>query len=269
MVCKMVKRGVLGAALGAGALALLFGTAAPSYVKTAFHGVRQSVKDGVPPEFQVQRAKQQLADLTPAILKCSENVARADVKVEKLQEEILAGRADLDRQAKSIVALREKLDTNEQLASQSAPSKGRVKVELARRYDRYKAAQKVLADKEQTLELRKKAVEAARDQLSNMLAAREALKVKIEGIETKLNQVRAAEAASEVSIDDSALARLKETVSDLEEQVEVMDRVTAAQQKLVDVPQESLVEDRDIASEVDAEFGQPAPAPAVAGEKPL
>ncbi len=41
MMCAMVKKGLLGAALGTGALFLVFGTSAPSYVKTAFHKVRQ------------------------------------------------------------------------------------------------------------------------------------------------------------------------------------------------------------------------------------
>ena len=49
MVCSMVKKGLLGAALGAGALFLVFGTSAPSYVKTAFHKVRQNVKESVDP----------------------------------------------------------------------------------------------------------------------------------------------------------------------------------------------------------------------------
>ena len=53
MLCKMVKKGVLGAALGAGALALLFGTAAPSYVKTAFHKIRHSARDSVGVQFRI------------------------------------------------------------------------------------------------------------------------------------------------------------------------------------------------------------------------
>ena len=42
MVCSIVKKGLLGAALGAGTLFLVFGTSAPSYIKTAFCKVRQS-----------------------------------------------------------------------------------------------------------------------------------------------------------------------------------------------------------------------------------
>ena len=49
MVCSMVKKGVLGAVLGAGTLFLVFGTSAPSYVKTAFHKFRQGAKTQFPP----------------------------------------------------------------------------------------------------------------------------------------------------------------------------------------------------------------------------
>ena len=57
MVCKMVKKGVIGAALTAGALYLAFGTHAPSYVRTAFHKVRHTAKDSVPIQFDIERAR--------------------------------------------------------------------------------------------------------------------------------------------------------------------------------------------------------------------
>ena len=67
MVCKMVKKGVLGAALTAGALYLAFGTSAPSYVRTAFHKVRHNAKDSVPIQFEIDRARDEIASLEPAI----------------------------------------------------------------------------------------------------------------------------------------------------------------------------------------------------------
>jgi hypothetical protein len=51
MVCSMVKKGLLGAALTAGGLFLVFGTSAPSYVRTAFHKMRHNAKDAVPVQF--------------------------------------------------------------------------------------------------------------------------------------------------------------------------------------------------------------------------
>ncbi len=61
MVCKMVKKGVIGAALTAGALYLAFGTHAPSYVRTAFHKVRHTAKDSVPIQFDIERARDEIA----------------------------------------------------------------------------------------------------------------------------------------------------------------------------------------------------------------
>ena len=53
MVCSMIKKGLLGAALAAGTLFLVFGTSAPSYVKTAFHKMRQTAKDSIDPRFEI------------------------------------------------------------------------------------------------------------------------------------------------------------------------------------------------------------------------
>ena len=57
MVCSLVKKGLLGAALGAGTLFLVFGTSAPSYVKTAFYKMRQTAKDSIDPRFEIERAR--------------------------------------------------------------------------------------------------------------------------------------------------------------------------------------------------------------------
>src|SRR6185437_11718574 len=52
MGCSLIKKVLVGTALGAGALYLAFGTSAPSYVKTAFHKVRHNAKSAVPVQFE-------------------------------------------------------------------------------------------------------------------------------------------------------------------------------------------------------------------------
>lgn len=274
MMCKMVKRGVLGAAIGAGALALLFGTAAPSHVKTAFHSFRQGVKSSLSPEYQIKVARQQLADLDPAITRCTVDVARAEVRVEALEGELVAARERLDRDGKAILALRQHLDTGDvRLTSNISYTKAEVTRDLARRFDRFQDGKKILAQKEETLRLRKQAVQAAREKLDNMKAAKVALLTQIEVVEAKLQQVRANEAASaEVSFDDSALDRVKQTVAEVKETVEVMDRVVAHQARLSEKSVAVEVEPgRDIAKEIDEEFGSSAKgtSTASAGDKDL
>ena len=92
MVCSMVKKGVVAAALGAGALYLAFGTLAPSYVRTAFHKGRDAVKSSVPPQFDIDRARDEIASLEPAIRDNIEMLARSEVDVEYLDREIAAVR---------------------------------------------------------------------------------------------------------------------------------------------------------------------------------
>ena len=96
MVCSMVKKGVLGAALGAGTLFLVFGTSAPSYVKTAFHKVRQNVKESVDPQFEIDRARQDIENLKPMFDQNKETLARAEVEAENLESEVGTMQANLD-----------------------------------------------------------------------------------------------------------------------------------------------------------------------------
>ena len=113
MMCAMVKKGLLGAALGTGALFLVFGTSAPSYVKTAFHKVRNNVQGAVPPQFEIDRARQAIEDLKPMFDQNKETLARAEIEVEHLEKEVTTIQANLDREQKTIVSLRDSIKTGE------------------------------------------------------------------------------------------------------------------------------------------------------------
>ena len=56
------------------------------------------------------------------------------------------------------------------------------------------------------------------------MAQKKKLSSKLDKIEAKLSQIQATQASNEFQLDDSALSRAKETVSDLEKRLEVMAR---------------------------------------------
>jgi chromosome segregation ATPase len=257
MACKMIKKGLLTAALGAGALALLFGTAAPSYVKTAFHKIRHNAKDAVPIQFQIERARQQVADLEPAIHLNRESIASAEVDVERLEKELAAGQANLTQETKEILALRKCLDTGDlKLTGSVSYTPDEIKAELTHRMDRFKQVKQILKEKQETFKARQKAVISGRKQLAEMSAAKQALLTKIDGIEARLRSIEATQAANEFSFDDSELARVKESVSDLEKRVEVMARVAEQEGRIAEKGVPVLIEPtRDVLREIDAEFG--------------
>jgi len=259
MVCSIVKKAVLGAALSAGALYMAFGTSAPSYVRTAFHRVRHNAKDAVPPQFEIERARGEIANLEPAIKDNIEALARGEVDVEHLDREIVAVRGNLDNEKKAMLALRESLESGDFRLAGHGHVKytvEEVKGELARRLDHYRNVSKILEEKEATLKARQKSVVAARKQLLEIAAQKQALSTKLEGIEAKLKMIEATRASNEFDFDGSALARAKQSVAELEKRLEILDRKAEMEGRFSDagIPV-SLEPGRDVVKEIDEEFG--------------
>lgn len=270
MVCKMVKKGVLGAVLGAGALALLFGTAAPSYVKTAFCKARQAVKAEVPFEFEVDRARQEVAALDSAIRQNLEALAKADVAVKQLKDEVLATRSDLDREARELVALKDMVqDGDVRLTGGNSYSPAELKGELGRRLDHYRLVKKTLAAREETLKARQKTFSAAREQLDIAKDTRRELMAKIETIEARHNQIKASRAANDFEFDDTAVGRAKQIVKDLETRLEEMAKIDEYKEKYLDHPTIPIEPTRDVLKEVENEFGSCDKAASGVAEKNL
>jgi len=256
MVCKMVKKGVLGAVLGAGALALLFGTAAPSYVKTAFCRARQAVKAEVPFEFEIDRARQEIVALDTAIERNLEALAKADVAVKRLEAEVVATRGDLDREARELVALKDMVqDGDVRLTGGVSYSPAELKGELGRRLDHYRLLKQTLGARSETLKARQKNVVAAREQFEIAKAARRDLMAKIETLEARHNQIKASRSANDFEFDDSAVGRAKAIVAELETRLDEMAKVDELKGKYLDHATIKFEPSRDVLKEVEDEFG--------------
>ena len=263
MACSLIKKSLVGAALGAGTLFLVFGTHAPSYVRTAVKKVGRDVRGAVPLPFDIDRARQEIADLEPAIRDNIERLARAEVDVEHLDREIVGMRTNMDAEKTAILTLRESLKTGEyRLAGHSrvAYTEDEVKNDLARRWDSFNNVKKILEAKESTLKAKQSEVVAFRKQLTTMMAQKETLTTKLNEIEARLRQIEATQATNDVQLDGSALAHAKETVSDLEKRLEVMARTAEMEGRFAQsgVPVE-LSPGRDVVQEIDAEFTPAAP----------
>jgi len=260
----MVKKGLIGAALGAGTLFLVFGTHAPGYVKTAFHKVKQNAKDAVPLPFDIDRAREEIAGLEPAIRDNIEKLARAEVDIEHLDKEIATIRTNMDTEKRALLTLRESLKTGEyRLAGHSsgAYTEDEVKADLARRYDAYNNVKKILEAKESTVKAKQSEIIAFRKQLETMMSQKKTLTTKLDEIEARLRQIEATQTANEFQLDGSALARARETVSDLEKRLEIMARTAQMEGRYAEAGVPVLANpSRDVVKEIDSAFGQPAPS---------
>jgi chromosome segregation ATPase len=271
MACSMMKKGLLGATLGAGALYLAFGTSAPSYVRTAFHKVRDGAKSAVGIQFQIDRARDEIASLEPARHTNIENLARAEDDVKTLDSEIVAIRSNLGIEEKSLMTLRDKLNTGDlRLTGNVTYTADEVKDDIKTRLDNYKRTKELLKEKEETLKAKQKAVIAGARQLSQIEATKRALEIKLANIEARLKMIQATKDTNEFNFDDSALARAKSSIADLDKQLNIMARTAELEGKYSGSSIPVIIEpSRDVLKEMDAEFGPPAVKTSGSSDKSL
>jgi chromosome segregation ATPase len=272
MVCSIVKKGLLGAALGAGTLFLVFGTSAPSYIKTAFHKVRQTAKDSIDPQFEIDRARREIDSLKPAFEQNKETLARAEVEAEHLEREIATTQANLDHEKGTILAIRDKLKTGDfRLTGHVTYTADEVKGELANRLDHYNYSCGVLKEKQETLKAKRKTIDAAHKQLENLREQKSTLLARLANVEARLKMIEATQAKNDFNFDGSALSRAKQTVSDLEERLDIMTRKAEIEGRYGDLdgPSTGVDPTRDVVKEVDDTFGQSTRSAVKPGEKSL
>jgi chromosome segregation ATPase len=263
MVCSLVKKGLLGAALGAGTLFLVFGTSAPSYVKTAFCRIRQTAKDSIDPRFEIERARQEIASLQPAFDQNKETLARAEVAAKRLQSEIAEVQAGLDHEKDTIVAMRDQLQKGDfRLTGYASATADELKARLANRMDHYRANQSLLKEKQELLKAKNQMIDSAHTQLETLRSTRSMLLTRLANIEARLQSIEASRNQSEFNFDSSALARAREAVAGLEEKLDVMQARTVIDEKYGDIEGRKVSVDprRDVVKEVDEAFG-PSSAP--------
>ena len=107
----MCKKVFTGAVLVVAGLFLLNVVGLGSYVSTAWQKVRTSCKRQVPLEFEIERVRNEVAQLVPDMKKNLSVIAEEMVAIENLKEEIATTRANLKIQEASIRQMTRDLDS--------------------------------------------------------------------------------------------------------------------------------------------------------------
>jgi len=223
----MIKKVIFGVVV-AFLLGLFFlGRDALSYVRTSVGHVRDSVKASVPVDFEIGRLRRMIKDMDPEVQNAVHVITKQEVDLEKLQGQITDLEARLAREEAEL----KKLHNDAQGGKKTYEYGGRnysleqVKNDMARRFGRLRTGQETLSAQKKILAAREACLEAARDKLNGMLAARRQFKVEVENLEARSQMVAAAQATKSYNVDDSRLGRVKELVSDLQTRLQVAERL--------------------------------------------
>ena len=252
----MVKKSIIAGAVAVLLSAFLFGRDAWSYVSTSAGWVKDSVKSSVPMEFEIERARTMIKNLVPDIQKNMHVIAKEEVEVERLAKQIAQQEERLTADRSGILRLKSDLASERDRYEYAGRvyTVSQVKQDLGNRFERYKTADATLGSLRDIHTARQKSLDAARQKLEGMLAAKRQLEVDVENLEAKLKMVEAAQTTSEFTFDDSRLSRCKELIGELRTRLDVAAKMVDAKDSFQsEIPLTEPVSD-DIVDEVTEYF---------------
>lgn len=240
-------------------LGLVFGRDAFSYVGTSIARVHHSVRDNVPVEFEIERARNMIKDLVPEIRHNMHLIAKEEVQVEQLGAQVAQLESRLDRSREELLTLKTDLDSGRDYFHYAGHryTSDQVKNDLSSRFARFKTNDATRVQLTKVLAARQKSMAAARQKLEGMLAAKQQLELDIENLEARLKMVEVAQATSEFNFDDSHLARTKSLLTDIQTRIEVAERLVNSETTFdYEIPLDAP-EVEDVSDEITAYFSSP------------
>jgi len=257
MLMKVVKIGAIATAGFVLVGGLLFGGDLLSYVSSSTASMREAVRESVPIEVELQRARHTLEEIVPEIQANVRLIAKEEVEIEALKDDIARSKLALvDEKAR--IAKLSSLLTSEQVAytlGGRTYSRDAVKDDLARRFDGYKEAEVVLAGKERLLTAREQSLSSAIALLDKARSRKEVLASKIEQLVSQHRLVTAAAVGSQIQVDNSKLAQTEKLIGQIKKRLDVAERVLAHEGRFVEPIEVDVIDEQDLLTQIHEHFG--------------
>lgn len=227
MCKKIAMLGMVGV-LGAATLA---GTGAVSYMRTGVHSATQAVKNSVPIEWEIKRARQMIDDLKPEIARNMQVVFREKAELDNLAAEIDQNEANLAKSKSQIFRLKNDLEQHAVVYKYGDKTftEQQVRADLAARFKRFTVAEKTTSKLAKVYEAREANLDAAQRKLDEMLSAKRQLEVEIENLQARLTMVEVAKTSSTLAVDDSQLSNTRQLLDDIRTRISVEENMVASE----------------------------------------
>lgn len=247
-ICVVGGLGLLGA--------VVFGRECASYISTSVGWAKQSFNDSVPIDFRIDQARAMCDKLDKPIERNMHLIAKEEVEAERLAKEIKRAEAKAQKDEEDIKTLKNDLSDGQAFyvyAGRKFTQK-QVKKDLTRRFERFTTNRDTLDSLRETYQARLRGLQAAREKLVEMQAAKRQLEVDVENLAARQKMVEVAMTTSELNIDDSELGRVRQLVGDVQARIAVAEKLANTSQYFrseIDVSQPGS---EDIVSDINEYF---------------
>jgi chromosome segregation ATPase len=257
MILRLIKFGGLTVAGGLLAGTLLFGRETGSYVLSSARSVRTAVKDNIPIEFELRRARDLIEDILPEMQANVRTIAQQEVEIDAAKSECVEQRKSMQEESARIQKMRDCLGSPQTSFTfgDVAYSREQLKGHLARQFDRYRDAEATLAARTKMIEERQRSLVAAEHQLDQMRERKAALEGQVEALSGQYRLVQTAAGSGGVQVDAGKLAQAEKLVTEIRQQLHVAEHVLAREAKFTQPIAIDIVDEKDLLSRVDEHFG--------------
>lgn len=256
MITKWLKTGVIAAVGLSIAGGLLFGKDVVSYICSSAKSVRTVVKDSVPVEFELKRARDMLEDIIPEMYANIRLIAEEEVEVAALKVDIAKSKEANEQEQMRIAKLREELGKSQAfycIGNREYP-RSYVKEDLGHRFEQFKESELVVASKERLLTARQTSLDAAMRLLERTKTRKRELEDKIEALASQHRLIKAASIGSNIQVDNSKLAKTEKLINEIKKRLDVAERVLAHESQFVQAIPVDIVAEKDLLLQVDDYF---------------
>jgi hypothetical protein len=172
-----------------------------------------------------------IKDLDPEIHKNMHLIAREEVDVKNLSEQLATAETHLTKNRSEIERLNADLQRGDStfVYAGKTYTAEQVETDLTRRFEQFKVKEATLGKLRQVLAARERGLLAGREKLKAMQAAKGQLEVDVANLEARLEMVKVAQSTSEFTFDDSRLSRTKDLVKDIGARIDVAEKLVNAE----------------------------------------
>ena len=235
---------------------LLFGKDVVSYVSSSAKSVQSAVKDAVPIEFELCRARDLLEEIIPEMHANIRLIAQEEVEVAALKTDIEKSTKSFNEEKARIAKLRDALEVQQAtyyFGGKEYP-RSYVKEDLSNRFERFRESELVLASKQRLLTTREKSLQASMSLLEQTRSRKRLLEDKIESLASQYRLVKAASIGSEIQVDNSKLAQTEKLITQIKKRLDGAERGLAHESQFVQVIPVDAVAEEDLLTQVDEYF---------------
>ncbi len=257
MIWKCCKYGVLAVVVGGAVLTaggLILGSDALSYVTSSAHSVRSAVKDNIPIEFELKRARDLLDEILPEMHANVRLIAQEEVELAALHDDIARSVESLTLERRRMTKVRNALRVEQASYDfgQRRFTRAELRDDLSRRFELIREAELVLDGKHRLQETRQQSLASAIDMLDQTRSKKALLESRIVALESRHRLHVASSAGTMVQADQSKLAQSVRLIDEIKKRLDVAERVMAREARFVEQLEVDVIDETDLFAEVDS-----------------